>query len=273
MFSLLSVFFCETIELYILQVFSLLSIYVPHVCQSTSSICYITNLSTFNEFVTVHNFITLIYLTGLYVCKKLYEPYVNDYHELHRVIFFYKYYKKFIIGAIIISLSNILFSSILLFGSVYYEEFTTVTTLLTSSIIVLQKLFDVLKEVNINILNRKENVDKSICTFNTLTNKNISINIDQELPSNNKIHLIKTLDKEIVFGLEKELEKEFEKELVEQLVEDKQIIIDIKDDNKDKDIMDLEEFVDINKPLEITPPSIIKKNNNNLIKNYFNYNI
>lgn len=271
MFSLLSVFFCETIELYILQVFSLLSIYVPHVCQSTSSICYITNLSTFNEFVTVHNFITLTYLTGLYVCKKLYEPYVNDFHELHRVIFFYKYYKKFIIGAIIISLSNILFSSILLFGSVYYEGFTTVTTLLTSSIIVLQKLFDVLKEVNINILNRKENIDKSICTVKPYVNKNISINIDQELLSNNKIHLIKTLDKEIVFEveLEKELEKEFEKELVE----DKQIIIDIKDDNKDKDIMDLEEFVDINKPLEITPPSIIKKNNNNLIKNYFNYNI
>jgi len=286
MFSLILPFIYNTIELYIIQVFSLLSIFVPSECQETSSICYLTNLSPFNEFVTVYNFITLIYLLGLYTCKKYYEPYVKDFHESHRIINFYNNYIKFINGAIVISLSNILFSSVLLFGQSYYKGFSTVTTLITSSTVVLQQLFIILKEANTKIENRKEDIIKNIIEPIIITNnvkkseksplslltctkifsdnldkplsipidKNISITIDESL---NKIHLIKTLDKEL----------------------ESSVVIGINDRNNNEDeIVDVEEdsndFVNIDEhEEEITPPSIVKKNNNNLIKHYFNYNI
>lgn len=154
----------NAVEIFKVFMACLLSVFVPQHCPETGTTCTLednfNNLSIFNEFVVILNFITLFVFLNLYRVQNKRETYMISHLDInpdisdnaleeslknHQKILGrisglnYKLY-KWTIGCIICHILNAVFSAVLIFYY-YYDGFKSVTTLLTNFLLVSNKLY------------------------------------------------------------------------------------------------------------------------------------
>ncbi len=152
------------LEAYKVLLACLLSIFVPQFCPETGKTCTLnenfSNLSTYNEFVIVFNFLTLGLFIYLYILQNRRETYMithldadkkhavtsfttncKDYPKIvNRVVEYNKKLQLFTKLVSIFFYLNAIFSGILV-CYYYYDGFRTATTLIANILLVSSKLF------------------------------------------------------------------------------------------------------------------------------------
>jgi len=154
----------NTVEIFKVFMACLLSVFVPQHCPETGTTCTLkdnfNNLSMFNEFVVVFNFITLFIFLNLYRVQNKRETYMishldinpeipdnaleeslkNHQKILGRISGLNQTLYNWTVSCVTCHILNTIFSAVLIFYY-YYDGFKSVTTLLTNFLLVCSKLY------------------------------------------------------------------------------------------------------------------------------------
>ena len=154
----------NTVEIFKVFMACLLSVFVPQHCPETGTTCTLkdnfNNLSMFNEFVVVFNFITLFVFLNLYRVQNKRETYMishldinpeiadnaleeslkNHQKILGRISGLNQTLYNWTVSCVACHILNTIFSAVLIFYY-YYDGFKSVTTLLTNFLLVCSKLY------------------------------------------------------------------------------------------------------------------------------------
>jgi hypothetical protein len=162
--ELMSAYATSIIEGYKIFLACLLSIFVPQHCPETKQTCTLKenfmNLSTFNEFVLVYNFLTLGLFLYLYWLQNRRETYLITHLDadkkhaitsfqsncegypkiLNKVLYYNRWLHTCLKITAVFFITNVLFSAILV-GYYYYDGFRTTTTLIANVLLVSSKIY------------------------------------------------------------------------------------------------------------------------------------
>jgi hypothetical protein len=162
--ELMSAYATSIVEGYKIFLACLLSIFVPQHCPETNATCTLKenfiNLTTFNEFVLVYNFLTLGLFLYLYWLQSRRETYLITHLDadkkqaitsfvsncegypkiLNKILHYNRWLLTILKITAVFFVTNVVFSAILV-GYYYYDGFRTSTTLIANVLLVSSKLY------------------------------------------------------------------------------------------------------------------------------------